>query len=230
MCVRHSARCRPTAMDSLNTVLVSGAPRPVTSVQVERSAVEVKPSAQAQRSGWGWGWGWGRDVTWPPKAFCLDWMSQGSQARETEGSKEGVDGECPFLFLVAQVAICPISPSSADSLFSTGTQAHAHTRHTAQCVCSSFQGRLMQGRSGLAFPISPAASGAAALLPLASAICSHWNRRKQTSRGEEKCGAQTNRAKLLCRVGMQPSTCELLPGTKSPQRMVAIVLDCVGWY
>lgn len=32
----------------------------------------------------------------------------------------------------------------------------------------------------------------------------------------------SNRAKLLCRVGMQPSTCQLLPGTKSPPRMVAL--------
>lgn len=96
-------------MDSLNSVLVSVALRPVTTVQEECSAVDVGPRAQGARRGWGWG----RDVTWPPSAFCLDWMSQGSQAKETEGSKEGADGECPFLFLVAQVALYPIRPSSA---------------------------------------------------------------------------------------------------------------------
>lgn len=47
-----------------------------------------------------------------PKAFCLDWMIQGSQARETEGSKKEADGgnasekrkyaERPFLFPAAR--------------------------------------------------------------------------------------------------------------------------------
>lgn len=46
--------------------------------------------------------------------------------------------------------------------------------HAYNTVCLlQLSGCLMQGKSGLTFPISPAVLGAAALLPLASAVCSH---------------------------------------------------------
>lgn len=38
----------------------------------------------------GLGWGCGCDLA--PRAVCPDWMTQGSQAQEAEGSKEEADG------------------------------------------------------------------------------------------------------------------------------------------
>lgn len=133
-----------------------------------------------------------------PTVFCLDWITQGSQTRELEGSKEEVDGgntsekrkysECPFVFprgkviFTAQVALYPIISSSAWlilkslilSHFSLHTHRHVHMHthsrahmHTPLWSLLQLSGCLMHGRCELAFQISTAASGAAALLFLA---------------------------------------------------------------
>lgn len=78
-------------MDSLNTLLVSGAPRPVITVQVECSIVEVGPSAQGTKEGLGLELGKGCDLaSQDVKTGCLKAVRPERQKEAKKGLMENV--------------------------------------------------------------------------------------------------------------------------------------------